>query len=139
MGSVNKVILVGNLGKDAEVRYTTGGSAVATISVATTEVWNDKSSGERQEKTEWHRVVIRGFWQKALVLSEPSELPPGVVAGTHLIVAPLDEMPEMIRWLLDTPEGRRNAEQVRDAAYRLLTEEYDLRRWARELAYTLRP
>ncbi len=60
MGSVNKVILVGNLGKDAEVRHTTGGSAVATISVATTEVWNDKSSGERQEKTEWHRVVIWG-------------------------------------------------------------------------------
>ena len=60
MGSVNKVILVGNLGKDAEVRYTTDGSAVATISVATTEVWNDKSSGERQEKTEWHRVVIWG-------------------------------------------------------------------------------
>ena len=60
MGSVNKVIIVGNLGKDAEVRYTTGGSAVATISVATTEVWNDKSSGERQEKTEWHRVVIWG-------------------------------------------------------------------------------
>ena len=60
MGSVNKVILVGNLGRDAEVRHTTGGSAVATISVATTEVWNDKSSGERQEKTEWHRVVIWG-------------------------------------------------------------------------------
>ena len=60
MGSVNKVIIVGNLGKDAEVRYTTGGSAVATISVATTEVWNDRSSGERQEKTEWHRVVIWG-------------------------------------------------------------------------------
>lgn len=60
MGSVNKVILVGNLGRDAEVRYTSGGSAVATISVATTEVWNDKSSGERQEKTEWHRVVIWG-------------------------------------------------------------------------------
>ena len=60
MGSVNKVILVGNLGRDAEVRQTTGGAAVATISVATTEVWNDKSSGERQEKTEWHRVVIWG-------------------------------------------------------------------------------
>ena len=60
MGSVNKVIIVGNLGKDADVRYTSGGSAVATISVATTEVWNDKSSGERQEKTEWHRVVIWG-------------------------------------------------------------------------------
>ena len=60
MGSVNKVIIVGNLGRDAEVRQTTGGAAVATISVATTEVWNDKSSGERQEKTEWHRVVIWG-------------------------------------------------------------------------------
>ena len=60
MGSVNKVIIVGNLGKDADVRYTSGGSAVATISVATTEVWNDKSSGERQEKTEWHRVVLWG-------------------------------------------------------------------------------
>lgn len=60
MGSVNKVIIVGNLGKDADVRYTSGGSAVATISVATTEVWTDKSSGERQEKTEWHRVVIWG-------------------------------------------------------------------------------
>jgi single-strand DNA-binding protein len=60
MGSVNKVIIVGNLGKDADVRYTSGGSAVATISVATTEVWNDKSSGERQEKTEWHRVVVWG-------------------------------------------------------------------------------
>ena len=60
MGTVNKVIIVGNLGKDAEVRYTPGGSAVATISIATTEVWNDKSSGQRQEKTEWHRVVIWG-------------------------------------------------------------------------------
>ena len=60
MGTVNKVIIVGNLGKDAEVRYTPGGSAVATVSIATTEVWKDKSSGQRQEKTEWHRVVIFG-------------------------------------------------------------------------------
>ena len=59
MGSVNKVILVGNLGRDAELRYTPGGAAVATISMATTEVWNDKS-GQRQEKTEWHRVVLWG-------------------------------------------------------------------------------
>src|SRR6266699_1568294 len=59
MGSVNKVILVGNLGRDAELRYTSGGAAVATINMATTEVWNDKG-GQRQEKTEWHRVVLWG-------------------------------------------------------------------------------
>jgi len=59
MGSVNKVILVGNLGRDAELRYTHGGAAVATINMATTEVWNDKA-GQRQEKTEWHRVVLWG-------------------------------------------------------------------------------
>ena len=60
MGSVNKVILIGNLGRDAELRYTPGGAAVATINMATTEVWNDKA-GQRQEKTEWHRVI---FWGK---------------------------------------------------------------------------
>ena len=60
MGSVNKVILVGNLGRDAELRYTPGGAAVATLNMATTEVGNDKS-GQKQEKTEWHRVV---FWGK---------------------------------------------------------------------------
>ncbi len=59
MGSVNKVILVGNLGRDADLRYTPGGAAVATLNMATTEVWNDKS-GQRQEKTEWHRVVLWG-------------------------------------------------------------------------------
>jgi single-strand DNA-binding protein len=59
MGSVNKVILVGNLGRDAELRYTPGGAAVATVNMATTEVWNDKT-GQRQEKTEWHRVVLWG-------------------------------------------------------------------------------
>jgi single-strand DNA-binding protein len=60
MGSVNKVILVGNLGRDAELRYTPGGAAVATLNMATTENWTDKS-GQKQEKTEWHRVV---FWGK---------------------------------------------------------------------------
>src|SRR5512132_3142007 len=60
MGSVNKVILVGNLGRDAELRYTPGGAAVATLNLATTEVWNDKSSGQKQEKTEWHRIVLWG-------------------------------------------------------------------------------
>ena len=66
MGTVNKVIIVGNLGRDAEVRRTPGGTAVTTISLATTEVWTDKSSGERQERTEWHRVVIWGKTAESL-------------------------------------------------------------------------
>jgi len=57
-GSVNKVILVGNLGKDPEVRRMTSGEPVVNLSLATSESWRDKSSGERKEKTEWHRVVI---------------------------------------------------------------------------------
>ncbi len=57
-GSVNKVILVGNLGKDPEVRRTTSGDPVVNLSLATSESWRDKASGERKEKTEWHRVVI---------------------------------------------------------------------------------
>ena len=65
MGSVNKVILVGNLGRDAELRFTPGGAAVATLNMATTEVWNDKS-GQRQEKTEWHRVVLWGKTAESL-------------------------------------------------------------------------
>ena len=58
MSSVNKVILIGNLGKDPEVRYMPSGAAVASITVATNEVWKDKQSGERQERTEWHNVVL---------------------------------------------------------------------------------
>jgi single-strand DNA-binding protein len=57
-GSVNKVILVGNLGKDPEVRRMSSGDAVVTLNLATSESWRDKQSGERKEKTEWHRVVI---------------------------------------------------------------------------------
>ena len=57
-GSVNKVILVGNLGKDPEVRRMTSGDPVVNLSIATSETWRDKASGERKEKTEWHRVVI---------------------------------------------------------------------------------
>jgi single-strand DNA-binding protein len=57
-GSVNKVILVGNLGKDPEVRRTQEGSPIVHMSVATSENWRDKSTGERKEKTEWHRVVV---------------------------------------------------------------------------------
>lgn len=58
-GSVNKVILLGYIGSDAELRYTQGGAPIGNFSMATTEVWHDKS-GTRQEKTEWHRVVVWG-------------------------------------------------------------------------------
>jgi len=57
-GSVNKVILVGNLGRDPEIRRTQDGRPIANLSVATSESWRDKATGERKEKTEWHRVVI---------------------------------------------------------------------------------
>src|SRR6266404_2662275 len=57
-GSVNKVILVGNLGKDPEIRRTQDGRPIANLSIATSETWRDKATGERKEKTEWHRVVI---------------------------------------------------------------------------------
>ena len=57
-GSVNKVILVGNLGKDPEIRRTQAGRPIANLSIATSETWRDKGTGERKEKTEWHRVVI---------------------------------------------------------------------------------
>src|SRR5215831_15650302 len=57
-GSINKVILVGNLGKDPEIRRTQDGRPIANLSVATSDTWRDKATGERREKTEWHRVVI---------------------------------------------------------------------------------
>lgn len=57
-GSVNKVILIGNLGRDPEVRYTPNGLAVANLTIATTESWKDKQSGENQERTEWHRIAM---------------------------------------------------------------------------------
>jgi single-strand DNA-binding protein len=57
-GSVNKVILVGNLGRDPEVRNTQDGNKIVNLALATSETWNDKASGERKEKTEWHRVVV---------------------------------------------------------------------------------
>lgn len=59
MGSVNKVILIGNLGKDPEIRHTPGGAAVANFSLATNEAWNNRE-GQREERTEWHRVVAFG-------------------------------------------------------------------------------
>src|ERR1051325_9397190 len=65
MGSVNKVILVGNLGRDAELRYTPGGAAVASLNLATTETWTDKER-QRQQKTEWHRISLWGKSAEAL-------------------------------------------------------------------------
>lgn len=59
-GGVNKVILVGNLGQDPEIRYTPSGSAVCNTSLATNEYWKDRDSGEQQERTEWHRLVFFG-------------------------------------------------------------------------------
>jgi single-strand DNA-binding protein len=60
MASVNKVILVGNLGRDPETRYMPDGAAITNVSVATSYQWTDKASGEKKEETEWHRVVFRG-------------------------------------------------------------------------------
>ncbi len=57
-GSVNKVILIGNLGRDPEIKQLPSGSSLANLSIATSETWRDKASGERKEKTEWHRVVV---------------------------------------------------------------------------------
>lgn len=57
-GSLNKVVLIGNLGKDPEIRATNDGKEIATFSLATTETWRDRASGERKERTEWHRIVV---------------------------------------------------------------------------------
>ena len=71
MASVNKVILVGNLGRDPETRYMPDGSAITNVSIATTEIWKDKN-GEKQEKTEWHRIVFynRGNYKLAEIAGE---------------------------------------------------------------------
>lgn len=66
MAGVNRVIIVGNLGSDPEIRHTQGGDAVATLSVATSETWKDKS-GEKQERTEWHRVVM---WRRLAEIAQ---------------------------------------------------------------------
>ena len=66
MGTVNKVILLGRLGRDMEVRSTPGGDPVGNFTMATNETWADKGSGERKEKTEWHRIVIWGKRAKSL-------------------------------------------------------------------------
>lgn len=67
MAGVNKVIIVGNLGQDPEVRYTPSGAAVANFSVATSENWKDKTTGERREQTEWHNIVV---WNKTAELAK---------------------------------------------------------------------
>jgi len=66
MGSLNKAQLIGYLGRDAEVRYTQGGQAVATINLATTEKWTDRQTQEKKEQTEWHRVVLWGKTAESL-------------------------------------------------------------------------
>ena len=63
-GSLNKVMLIGNLGADPEIRATQGGDKVASLSLATSESWKDKESGERKQRTEWHRITI---WNQGLV------------------------------------------------------------------------
>lgn len=68
MSGVNKVILVGNLGRDPEVRYSPDGGAIANITVATSETWKDKNTGEQKEKTEWHRIVA--FRRLAEIIGE---------------------------------------------------------------------
>jgi len=60
MSSINKAILIGRLGRDPEIRYTQSGTAVANFTLATNETWSDKESGERKERTEWHRIVVFG-------------------------------------------------------------------------------
>ena len=60
MASLNKVLLIGRLGRDPELRYTQGNTAVTTLSVATSDSWSDRQSGEKKERTEWHRVVVWG-------------------------------------------------------------------------------
>ena len=68
MRGVNKVIVVGNLGKDVEMKYTASGAAIANLTVATSESWNDKQTGEKVEKTEWHRIVA--FQRLAEIMGE---------------------------------------------------------------------
>ena len=68
MASINKVILIGRLGRDPEIRYTPNGDAVANFSIATSENWKDKNTGEKKEKTEWHRLVA--FRRLAEIIGE---------------------------------------------------------------------
>ena len=104
MGSVNKVILVGNLGRDAELRYTPGGAPVATLSLATTEVWNDNTSGQKQEKTEWHRVVVWG--KSAEALSEYLTKGKQIYVEGRLQTRTWDDRDGVRRWMTVIVVGR---------------------------------
>ena len=70
MASVNKVIIVGNLGRDPEIRYMPSGDAMTSITVATTDTWKDKTTGEKKEQTEWHRISFFGSFQNITQLAE---------------------------------------------------------------------
>ena len=98
-GSVNKVILVGNLGKDPEIKRTQDGRPIANLSIATSDTWRDKATGERKEKTEWHRVVIfsEGALQDRRAVSEEGR------QGLHRGRAadPQMDRPERRREILD--------------------------------------
>jgi len=83
---------------------------------------------------EWHRLVVRGFWNRSLVVSEPCAAPAGFEPGVHYLEAPLAEIPEFLGRLLDTSDGREQAERIRTAAFEQLCRRFDLRDWARSLA-----
>ena len=98
MASVNKVILIGNLGKDPETRYAPSGDAICNITLATTDTWRDKATGEKREATEWHRVVFFGklaeiagqYLRKgsAAYIEGPGTLPVSVYARAALALLP---------------------------------------------------
>lgn len=72
---------------------------------------------------EWHRIVFHGLWQKTLVVTEPCHEVPGLIPGEHFVECKLNEMEDMVNWLLNTPTGQAEAERIRQAGYRVLTEE----------------
>lgn len=100
MASVNKVILVGNLGADPEVRYLPSGDAVANIRPATTDRYKDKASGEMKEATEWHRVSFFGLTTSAPVLIRPSLLMVAEAVCGHRRAV------DSTRWTTTSPAGQ---------------------------------
>jgi len=98
---VNKVIIVGNLGNDPDVRYTADGKAISTISVATTESWKDKNTGEQQDRTEWHRIVF--FNRLAEIVAEYLK------KGSHVYV---DGKLQTRKWQDDNGQDRYTTEIV---------------------------
>ena len=107
MASINKVILLGNLGADPEIRYTAGGDAVATISVATSSSWNDKQSGEKREKTEWHRVVF--FRRLAEVVGEYLKKGSSIYVEGQLQTNSYEDKNTGEKKILHTNSSKRNA------------------------------